>query len=282
MRSTVTTGTPRCSVALTLALFIVAGLAPASVLAVTVTLGAGKVATIFENQPNNSIGRGPAVFVGGDSAGSPRRGLIDFNIAANIPAGATITNVQLTLYLAQVAGSANGSGDTTPRTIELHRITNNWAHGPTGLGVKIISGTDQGFPAIPPSPTWDERRFQQNQPWTTPGGDFTPVVSASTVVGQAVNSAYTWGSTPTLVADVQSMLDTPSADNGWLLQNTDEYGFQTYRVFYTKDWSDTSMRPQLQVAYDPAPVPLPPAAWLFGSGIVGLARVARRKAVRPR
>jgi hypothetical protein len=36
---------------------------------------------------------------------SPRRGLIRFDIAGNIPAGATITGVQLTLFLGQVAGT---------------------------------------------------------------------------------------------------------------------------------------------------------------------------------
>ncbi|QSA95752.1 VPLPA-CTERM sorting domain-containing protein [Methylococcus sp. EFPC2] len=283
LSSIASTGKPLPSrTTFTLALALLAGSSPENVLAVTVTEGSGKVSTIFENQPDNSIGRGPAVFIGGDSHGSPRRGLIGFNIAADIPAGAIITSVQLTLYLAQVAGSGTGNEDAFPRTIELHRLTNDWAHGPTALGLTQIDGTDQGFPAIPPSPTWNERRYQQGQPWTTPGGDFVPTASASTAVGDAVNSAYTWGSTPALVADVQSMLDEPTSNHGWLLQNTDEYGLDTYRVFYTKDWSDTAMRPRLQVSYEMAPVPLPAAVWLFGSSLVGLTGLARRKAVRQR
>ncbi len=83
--------------------------------AVTVTLAAGKVSTIFENQPNNSIGRGPAVFVGGDSTGSPRRGLIDFNVAANIPFGATITSASLTMYLGLVAEASGLANAIAPR-----------------------------------------------------------------------------------------------------------------------------------------------------------------------
>jgi hypothetical protein len=264
-----------------LIILVVTGVSPSNVLAVTVTLGAGKVATIFENQPDNSIGRGPAVFVGDDSNSSPRRGLIDFNIAANVPQGAIITSAQLTLFLADVAGSdAGGIGDSTPRTIELHRLTSGWAHGPTGLGVTTIAGTDQGFPAIPPGPTWNERRYQQNQPWNKPGGDFTPAVSASTVVSQNVNAPYTWLSTPTLVADVQSMLNSPSLNYGWILLNTNESGSQTYRAFYTKDWSDPAMRPQLQLTYDVAPVPVPAAAWLFGSGLMAMYGLIRRQMVR--
>lgn len=261
--------------------FMIVALAPVHAFAVTVTLGAGKVSTIFENQPDNSIGRGPAVFVGGDSSGSPRRGLIDFNVAANIPLGATITSAELTMFLGLVGGTDNGTPDTTQRTIELHRLIGDWAHGPTGLGVTTISGTDQGYPAIPPSPTWNERRYQQNQPWTTPGGDFSPVVSSSALVGQTVNGAYKWASTPQLVADVQFMLDQPSLGFGWMMLNTDERVANSYRALLTKDWTDPLLRPQLLVTYDLAPVPVPAAMWLFGSGIAALAGVMRRRESMP-
>ncbi|WP_426994544.1 DNRLRE domain-containing protein [Methylomonas sp. CM2] len=254
--------------------FALAGLPVAGVGAATITLGAGKVSTIFENQPTHSIGRGPAVFIGGDADGSPRRGLIDFNIAANLPATAVITGVELTLYLADVAG-AGGSEDATPRTIELHRLTGNWAHGPTALGVTQIEGTDQGFPAIPPSPTWLDRRYLQNQPWATPGGDFQPLTSASTLVGQAIGAAYTWASTPELVADVQAMLNAPSTNNGWVLLNAEEWSPDTYRVFYSQAWDDTALRPRLKISYELAAVPLPAAVWLFGVGLLGLAGTLR-------
>lgn len=261
---------------ITLLILIVIGVCPVNASAVTVTLGIGKVSTIFENQPENSIGRGPAVFVGGDSSGSPRRGLMDFNVAANIPAGATIVSADLTMYVGMVAGADTGTPDATPRTIELHRIIGDWAHGPTGYGVQVISGTDQGFPAIPPSPTWNDRRYLQNQPWTTPGGDFSPTVSASTVVGSTVNGAYTWASTPALVADVQFMLDSPSLGYGWMLLNPDERTAGTYRALYTKDWMDPLLRPQLVITYDVATVPVPAAAWLFGSGVLALTGAVRR------
>jgi len=264
----------------TLLLLIVVGAFPLQASAVTVTLAAGKLSTIFENQPENSIGRGPAVFVGGDSSGSPRRGLMDFNVAANIPAGATILSADLTMYLGMVAGADSGTPDATPRMIELHRIIGDWAHGPTGFGVQVISGTDQGFPAVPPSPTWNDRRYQQNQPWATPGGDFSPTASATTLVGSTVNGAYTWASTPALVADVQLMLDTPSIGYGWMLINQDERTAGSYRALYTKDWMDPLLRPQLFINYELAPVPVPAAVWLFGSGLVAVAGAVRRKANR--
>lgn len=252
-------------------------LAPVHASAATVTLGAGKVSTIFENQPDNSIGRGPAVFIGGDGSGSPRRGLIDFNVAANIPLGATITSAELTMFVGLVGGADNGVPDTTQRTIDLHRLIGDWAHGPTGLGVTAISGTDQGYPAIPPSPTWNERRYQQNQSWTTPGGDFSPIVSSSALVGQTVNGAYKWASTPQLVADVQFMLDQPSLGFGWMMMSPDERVANSYRALYTKDWTDPLLRPQLLVTYELAPVPAPAAIWLFGSGIAAVAGIVRRR-----
>lgn len=265
---------------ITFLILIAIGLFPLNASAVTVTLAAGKVSTIFENQPENSIGRGPAVFVGGDSSGSPRRGLMDFNVAANIPAGATIVSADLTMYLGMVAGADSGTPDATPRTIELHRLIGDWAHGPTGLGTTVISGTDQGYPAIPPSPTWNDRRYQQNQPWVKPGGDFNPTASASTLVGSTVNGAYTWASTAALVADVQFMLDSPSLGYGWMLINPDERTPGSYRALYTKDWMDPLLRPQLVITYNLAPVPVPAAAWLFGSGVLALAGAVRRKIIR--
>ncbi|BCA57085.1 hypothetical protein W02_42250 [Nitrospira sp. KM1] len=265
---------------LLLSVMVAAGLSPTTASAVTVTLGAGKASTIFENQPDNSIGRGPGVFAGGDSNGSPRRGLIDFNVAANIPVGAIITSAQLSLYLGAVGVSDTGTPDSVSRMVELHRLVGDWAHGPTGLGVVSIDGTDQGYPAVPPSPTWNERRYQQNQPWSTPGGDFKPAASATTLVGQQLNTAYTWLSTPDLVADVQFMLDQPSLGFGWMIVNPDERVSGSYRAFYTKDWTDPLMRPQLLLTYELAPVPVPAAVWLFGSGLLAVAGIFRRSSSR--
>ncbi len=242
---------------------------PSIAVAGTVILGAGKVSTIFENQPTHSIGKGPAAFVGGDASGSPRRGMIDFNLAANIPAGATITDVQLTVFLAGVAAT-----DTTPREIDLYRITADWAHGPTGLGVTQIDGTDQGFPAIAPSPTWFDRRYQQSQPWASPGGDFAAGVSAASLIGQAIGSAYSWSSSQ-MVADAQAMLDAPSTNQGWELLNAHEWSANTYRIFYTQAWDDTALRPQLQVSYVLAAVPEPATAGLLIGGLLLVA--ARRR-----
>ena len=66
---------------------------------------------------------------------SPRRGLIQFDVAGNVPAGATITGVQLTLFLGQVAGT-----DMTPRDIGLFALGADWGEGTTGSGNTTIGG----------------------------------------------------------------------------------------------------------------------------------------------
>ncbi len=93
---------------------------PSAGFADTVTIGASKDTTIYQNNPNNSSGGGNGLFAGTDGDVSPRHALIAFDIADNIPAGATITDVQLTLFLGQVAGSGMGGGGGNS-TIELHR-----------------------------------------------------------------------------------------------------------------------------------------------------------------
>jgi hypothetical protein len=239
--------------------------------AATITIGAIKDASIFENNVDNSNGAGPGVFAGTNGMDSPRRGLIEFNIAGSIPAGATINAVQLTLFLGQVAGN-----DLTPRTIGLFELAADWGEGTTGSG-GTIGGTGQGFPANPGDATWNARFFP-GALWTTPGGDHNPTVSASTVVTSVINNPYTWLTTPRLVSDVQGWLNTPATNFGWELINLDETTATDFRAFYTREFTDTTLRPQLQITFTPAAVvPEPTTMRLFPLGILAIAAVWFRK-----
>ena len=229
--------------------------------AATVTIGGSadsniatdvKDATIFDNDPNNSNGAGPGMFAGTDGSSLPLRGLIKFDIAGNIPAGAAITDVQLELFLGLVA-SSGGGGDMGPPvvSIELHKLSANWGEGTTGSGSSGIGGTGQGFPANPGDATWNAAMYP-NTLWNAPGGDFATSASATTSVGTALNVASNW-STPAMVADVQGWLNSPAADFGWGLVNTDETDSRTYRAFWTKEASDPTLRPELLVTYSAVP-----------------------------
>ena len=82
--------------------------------------------------------------------------------------------------------------------------------------------------------------------WTTAGGDFSPVASASATV--AGIGSYTWESTSQLVADVQGWLDDPDSDHGWLLQG-DESKTRTAKRFHSDENDDEAIRPVLMVEY---------------------------------
>src|SRR5262245_63981385 len=82
----------------------------------TITIGASKDATIYGGFVNNSNGAGPGVFAGTDGTPNRLRSLVAFDVAANVPSGAAITSVQLTLTLGMVAGSGGGMPGPNPVT----------------------------------------------------------------------------------------------------------------------------------------------------------------------
>ncbi|MDZ7957474.1 MAG: PEP-CTERM sorting domain-containing protein [Aulosira sp. DedQUE10] len=240
---------------------MVATIAPASH-AGTLTIGAKRDTTIFQNNVNNSNGTGVGMFAGNNGSNSTRRALTYFDIAGNLPTGASITDVQLTLFLGQVAGSGGtpGNGDLTPRNISLFRVSNSWGEGTSGPvpPSPTIGGTGQGFAANPGDATWNARFYDPVNPvlWGTPGGDFAANPSATITVGRIFNESYTWGSTAAMVADVQEWLDNPSENFGWLLQNESENAIQSFRAFWTSNATNPTFRPQLQITYaEPVPEP---------------------------
>src|SRR5262245_1896546 len=95
---------------------IVQILAPSSTRAQVISVVSARDNTIFQNATSNSDGGGFTMFAGTEATPSPRRALLAFDIAGNIPAGSVITSAQLTLTLQGVAG-----GDVTPRVIGLRR-----------------------------------------------------------------------------------------------------------------------------------------------------------------
>lgn len=222
--------------------------AAASASADVVTVGSSQDTTIFSNNTNNSAGGAVVMFSGTDGNGSVKRALVQFDIAASVPAGSTITDVQLTLFLGQAAGNVTNGTEM----IGLYRLTDDWGEGTNGAGRSLV-GLGQGFPATNGDATWANRFFSSTSPvpWTTEGGDFIPMSSAQTIVGATTNNGYTWLSTPALVADVQGWVDNPSSNFGWLLQNDDEVDIRTFRAFFTREETEPSLQPQLQITFTP-------------------------------
>jgi hypothetical protein len=123
--------------------------------------------------------------------------------------------------------------------------------------------------------------------WNTPGGggDFVSTESADTVVGQSVDTAYSWGSTAQMLSDVQGWLDGTSLNYGWLLKNDSEALQTTFRAFYTREGAIEQGLPQyapdLVVSYVvPAPEP-PPLAMIALAGLTIILLSGRLEAGRP-
>jgi hypothetical protein len=131
-----------------------------------------------------------------------RRGVLAFDIAGSIPPGSTITAVTLSLTMSRTLTD-------DARTTELHKLLADW-----GEGTSDAEGEEgDGAPATPNDATW-RHRFFDTIFWTMQGGDFSATVSASQLVGPL--GVYTWSS-PQMVADVQSWLDNPASNFGWVV-----------------------------------------------------------------
>jgi len=233
----------------------------------TVTIGASKDNSLYEGFVDNSGGGSAGIFVGTTGIPTRRRGLIAFDVAGNVPAGATISSVQLTLYLGKIGGASS-------QTIELHRLSADWGEGTAGSSNQIITDSGKGYAAGPGDATWNARSFGTSL-WSNPGatGDFNATASASAVISTIVSppTPSTWSSTSGLVGDVQSWLDSPATNFGWIMINANEVPIGSALAFYSRsattdaggDPLDPIARPALTITYTSVPEPTAVALFLL-------------------
>ncbi len=224
-------------------IFIGASLASA----LTISIIPSKDNTLYEYDPaegDHSNGAGFHFFAGETAMGELRRGVLAFDIAGSIPPGSTITAVNLSLNMSRTLLE-------TARTVELHKLLADW-----GEGTSHAPGEEgDGAPATTNDATW-RHRFFDTIFWATQGGDFSATVSASQVVGSV--GQYTWSSAQ-MVAEVQSWLDNPSSNFGWLVLG-DESTNATSKRFDTRE---SASPPVLTIEFTrgiptPRPRPTPP------------------------
>lgn len=170
-----------------------------------------------------------------------RRGLIAFDVAGNVPAGATIDSVTLTLSMSR---THHASG---PQPVNLHRVLADWGEGTSDAANNEGNGTD----ATTGDATW-VYSFFDTVFWSTPGGDFSPTTSAGLTVDQV--GFYTWGPTPRMRDDVQSWLDQPATNFGWMLRGN-EGVIASAKRFDSRENPISADRPVLVVQYTPLPSP---------------------------
>jgi hypothetical protein len=196
--------------------------------------------TLYQYDPfegDHSNGAGFHFFAGENGMGELRRGVLAFDVAGTIPAGSTITAVSLTMNMSMTPTGA--------RTVELRKLLADWGEGTSHAPM----GEGDGAPATLNDATW-RHRFFDSVFWTTQGGDFSATVSASQSVGGI--GQYTWNSAQ-MVADVQSWLDNPASNFGWLVLG-DETASATAKRFDTRE---SASPPMLTIQYIPGPRVLP-------------------------
>ncbi|MDH4070625.1 MAG: DNRLRE domain-containing protein [Ignavibacteria bacterium] len=190
--------------------------------------------TLFED-PLGSVsnGAGPSMFVGRNNQGALRRGVIAFDVAGSIPAGASIDSASLALFMDQTTSGAH--------VISLHRATSEWGEGTSS------SGGGTGAPSTTGDATWIHT-FYDSDFWTSAGGDFAMLPSVSLSVDDV--GTYHFRSAA-LAADVQGWLDNPAENYGWVLVG-DEAVNQTAKRFATKEHATAANRPVLTVYWSGA------------------------------
>ena len=215
--------------------------------AATISIMPSKDNTLYEFDPDDgdhSNGAGFHFFAGETAMSELRRGVLAFDIAGSIPHGSIITSVTLSMNMSRTISE-------TPRIVELHKLLADW-----GEGTSDAPGEEgDGAPATTNDATW-RHRFFDTIFWTMQGGDFSATVSASQSVGPVGH--YTWNSAQ-MVADVQSWVNNPASNFGWLAVG-DESAAGTTKRFDTRE---SASPPVLTIEYRsgqsaPRPRPTPP------------------------
>ena len=166
----------------------------------------------------------------GGGGGLIRRAVLAFDLQT-IPVGSTVQSATLTLTITGGGGSVF--------TNDVHCLNADWGEGTS-------NGGGAGAASTPGDATWIHTFFPGSF-WTTPGGDFAPVASASASVG--VPGSYAWSSAA-LTADVQGWVDDPSTNFGWIVIG-DESTLQTAKRYGSREDATASNRPVLNVVFDP-------------------------------
>ncbi|MEX0681552.1 MAG: DNRLRE domain-containing protein [Balneolales bacterium] len=197
----------------------------------------GRDNTLYESNAGSlSNGAGEHLFAGRTSQASNyrRRALLWFDVASAIPEGAEITHVTLQMNVSRAPM-------TTPEIFYLHRVTADWGEGASHAGGEEGSGGE----AESGDATWIHR-FHDDLLWATPGGDYESEPSGEAII-EGLGS-YSWEATDTMNQDVQSWLDEPDDNSGWVVIGNEEVS-QTSKRFDSRHHPTENNRPRLIVDY---------------------------------
>lgn len=206
-------------------------------------------ATLYQPTSNGlqlSGGASDGLFVGVTGQQTIRRSLLQFDVAGAVPAGSVIISAHIEINVAQT--------QTGPNDMTVHRVLASWGEGST----IAPGGGGNGGAAQAGDATWGFRFFP-DQPWSQVGGDFDPAV-LSTVELDLVGPYVING----LGAAVQSMLDLPESNHGFMFIGRETGGTSSKRI-NSREAGVASARPRLVIDFTPPC----PADWNLDGGIDG-------------
>lgn len=188
--------------------------------------------TLYESTDTLSNGAGSYLFFGKTNQGAIRRALMMFDVAAEVPEGASIASAALQITVTKTISSS------TP--VAAHRVLKDWGEGTSDASANEGSGT---APTTGDA-TWFHT-FYNTEMWDSPGGDYDSgtLTSAQSGTGGTVELP----STDDLVSAVQSWLDTPGENYGLILIGG-ENDSPTAKRIGSREGSEAD-RPQLTVTY---------------------------------
>ncbi len=197
-------------------IFLFACLASPAIVAETLELAPAKDNTLYEDVEGRfTNGTGKRLFigrVGPDGDELKRRAVLAFDVSG-IPPNAVIDSVRFEIQIEQVPPGAPDDNEAS-----LHLLTKSW-----GEGFANAPGSEgQGTSADTGSVTWIHTMFDADPMaatfWDSPGGDYEAIASATAPFGAGSPEPMVFLSTPQLVADVQTWLNQPEANHGWMLR----------------------------------------------------------------
>ena len=212
---------------------------PPQVVPRIVVLTPSKDNTLYETTDGSlSNGAGVHLFAGSTASRGRRRALLAFDVASQVPAGAQITRVVLTMRVSQTI-----AGD---QPMTLHRVSANWGEGTSNAG---SFNDGDGATSRTGDATW-VHTFSPNQRWAAAGGDFEAVPDA-TATAQFTGSTASWES-PAMIARVQQWIEQPSANFGWIVIGN-ETVTATAKRFDSREVQPEATRPALTIEFNDRP-----------------------------
>ena len=201
--------------------------------------------TLLEAEPDNNLGGATIVNAGTTQNFTRNRGLFRFDFSS-IPRGSRVSRID---FVIEVTGQPKEL--QTASSFGLHRMLRSWGEGNKVSPDPIHPGL--GAPATLGEATWNSPLAFTTNDWATPGAgltnDFLAEPSAVTFVFGPGDSPYTFLSTPFMASDVQTWLDDPTSNFGWILVTESEESNFTARRFGSRE--DPGREPYIVVEFVP-------------------------------